>query len=96
MMEDNDKDIINLLDEAGKEHEFEIIDAVECDEQQYLALVPIFDEAEDSLDDSGDLVILRVSDEEDEDGEQYLEAIEDEEEYKKVADMFMDRLKDEF
>lgn len=95
-IENTEKDIINLLDEEGNEHEFEIIDAVECDDQQYLALVPVFDDAEDSLDDSGELVILRVSDDEDDGGEQFLEAIEDEAEYTKVADLFMDRLKDEF
>lgn len=96
MMENTEKDIINLLDEEGNEHEFEIVDAVECDDQQYLALVPIFDEAEESLEDSGELVILRVSDDEDDGGEQFLEAIEDEAEYTKVADLFMERLKDEF
>lgn len=96
MMENTEKDVINLLDEEGNEHEFEIIDAVECDDQQYLALVPIFDEAEDSLEDSGELVILRVSEDEDDSDEQFLEAIEDEAEYTRVADMFMERLKDEF
>lgn len=97
MMENTEKDVINLLDEEGNEHEFEIIDAVECDDQQYLALVPIFDEAEDSLEDSGELVILRVCDDEGgSDDDQFLEAIEDEGEYTRVADMFMERLKDEF
>lgn len=96
MMENTEKDVINLLDEEGNEHEFEIIDAVECDDQQYLALVPIFDDAEESLEDSGELVILRVSDDEDDSEEQFLEAIEDEAEYARVADLFMDRLKDEF
>ena len=42
------------------------------------------------------LVILRVSDEEDEDGEQYLDVIEDEEEFNRVADLFMGRLEEYF
>lgn len=96
--ERTEKDVISLLDEDGKEHEFEIVDALELNDNQYLALVPLFDEsqAEAALDDSGELVILRVSDEEDEDGEQYLDAIEDEDEYNKVAELFMGRLEDYF
>ena len=95
-MEQNDraeKDVISLLDEEGKEHEFEIVD-----DRQYLALVPLYDESQaaEALEDSGELVILRVSDEEDEDGEQYLDAVDNEEEYTRVADLFMARLEDYF
>ena len=84
--ERTEKDVISLLDEEGKEHEFEIVDALELEDRQYLALVPLYDEsqAEEALEDSGELVILRVSDE------------EDEEEYNRVADLFMGRLEDYF
>ena len=100
-MEENErmeKDVISLLDEDGKEHEFEIVDALELEEKQYLALVPLYDEsqAEEALEDSGELVILRVSEEEDEDGEQYLDAIDNEEEYNRVAELFMGLLEDYF
>ena len=97
-MEENERDVISLLDEEGKEHEFEIVDALEMNDNQYLALVPLYDESqpEAALEDSGELVILRVCDEEDEDGEQYLDAIEDEDEYNKVAELFMGRLEDYF
>ena len=100
-MEENErmeKDVISLLDEDGKEHEFEIVDALELEEKQYLALVRLYDEsqAEEALEDSGELVILRVSEEEDEDGEQYLDAIDNEEEYNRVAELFMGRLEDYF
>lgn len=97
-MEENERDVISLLDEEGKEHEFEIVDALEMDDSQYLALVPLYDEnqPEAALEDSGELVILRVCDEEDENGEQYLDAIEDEDEYNKVAELFMGRLEDYF
>lgn len=93
-----EKDVISLLDEEGKEHEFEIVDALELDGKEYLALVPLYDESQaaESLEDSGELVILRVSEEEDESGEQYLDAIESEEEYNKVAELFMGRLEDYF
>ena len=93
-----EKDVISLLDEDGKEHEFEIVDALELEEKQYLALVPLYDEsqAEEALEDSGELVILQVSEETDEDGEQYLDAIEDEDLYNRVAELFMGRLEDYF
>ncbi|MCI9195761.1 MAG: DUF1292 domain-containing protein [Angelakisella sp.] len=93
-----EKDVISLLDEDGKEHEFEIVDALELEGKQYLALVPLYDEsqAEDALEDSGELVILQVSEETDEDGEQYLDAIEDEDLYNRVAELFMGRLEDYF
>ena len=93
-----EKDVISLLDEDGKEHEFEIVDALELEGKQYLALVPLYDEsqAEEALEDSGELVILRVSEEEDEDGGQYLDAIDNEDEYNKVAELFMGRLEDYF
>ena len=93
-----EKDVISLLDEEGKEHEFEIVDALELDDCQYLALLPLYgpDEAQEALDDSGELVIFRVNDEEDPDGEQYLDVIEDEEEFARVSDLFMERLEDLF
>ena len=93
-----EKDVISLLDEDGKEHEFEIVDALELEGKQYLALVPLYDEsqAEETLEDSGELVILQVSEETDEDGEQYLDAIEDEDLYNRVAELFMGRLEDYF
>lgn len=96
MSNESEKDIISLLDEEGHEHEFEIIDAVEYKDQQYLAMIPIFEDPEANLEDDGNLVILRVSDTENEDGEQYLDAIEDEDEYNAVAALFMERLEDEF
>ncbi len=91
-----EKDIISLLDEEGNEHEFEIVAATEYKDEEYLALVPIFENADELLEDEGELVILRVGKEEAEDGESYLEAVEDEEEYSAVANLFMDILEDEY
>ncbi len=100
-MEENaraEKDVISLVDENGKEQEFENVDALELNDNQYLARVPLYDEdqSQEALEDSGELVILRVSDEEDEDGEQYLDAIDNDEEYDQVADLFMERLEEYF
>ena len=65
-MEQNDraeKDVISLLDEEGKEHEFEIVDALELDDRQYLALVPLYDESQaaEALEDSGELVMPSIT-----------------------------------
>lgn len=86
-------DILTLVDEDGVEHQFEVVDSAEVDGQNYMALVPIFDEPEDLLEDSGELVILRVVED---GGEEFLEAIEDEEEFDKIGQFFMDRLSDVF
>ena len=94
-MEDKeyDPDIITLSNENGEEYSFEIIDAIETDDNKYLALLPVFENAEESLEDSGDLVILKVF--EDEAGE-YYEEIDDDDEYETIADAFVSRLQDLF
>jgi len=84
-------DILTLEDDEGNEHKFEVIDSIEHNDQEYLAMIPVFDEAPDSLEDDGELVILKT--EEDSDGE-YLSAIEDEDEFNEVAAIFMERLED--
>ena len=86
-------DIITLVDDDGIEHEFEIVDSAEFDGGNYMALVPTFEDGQDLLDDSGELVILKVVADE---GDEYLEAIENEEEFDKVSAFFMERLADTF
>ena len=84
-------DLLTLVDEEGVEHTFEMADNAELDGQNYVALVPVFDAPEELLEDSGELVILRVPQE---NGEEFLDAIEDEEEFNRVGDFFMQRLSD--
>lgn len=86
-------ELLTLVDEEGVEHEFELVDSEEVDGVRYVALVPVFDGGEDVLDDSGELVVLRVVEE---DGEEFLEAIEDEEEFDRMGEFFMERLQDVF
>ena len=86
-------DIITLADDDGKEYSFEILDAIETDEARYLALLPTFDDPQKMLDDSGELVIVKVGEE---NGEEYFYEIEDDDEYETVADAFVDRLQDLF
>ncbi len=95
-MEENKEynpDIVTLADDDGKEYSFEILDAVETDEARYLAMLPVYDDPKKLLDDSGELVIVKVMEE---DGEEYFCEIEDDDEYETIADAFMDRLQDAF
>lgn len=93
--QDLERDLMTLTDDEGVEHEFEVIDTLDLDDERYMALIPVFDAPEDSLDDSGELVILKVVVDEAA-KEEYLEPIEDDAEFTKVADMFMERLEDYF
>ncbi len=84
-------DIISLLDENDQEFNFEVLDRIETDEGRYIALLPIYDDPKQQLDDSGELVILKVIEE---NGEDFFEEIEDDDEYETIADAFTDRLQD--
>lgn len=86
-------DILTLMDEDGCEHQFEVIDDLDVDDEQYLAMIPYFGEQEEEmLEDDGELVILKSV--EDEDGTEYLEPIDNEEEFNKISAMFMKRLEE--
>ncbi len=84
-------DLISLTDDDGVEYNFEVIDAIESDEGRYLAMLPLFDDPEKMLQDSGELVIVKVGEE---NGEEYYYEIEDDDEYDFVADAFIERLED--
>ena len=86
-------DLISLVDEDGKEYKFEVLDAIETDIGRYLALLPIYDDPQKMLDDSGELVIVKSFVD---DGEEYFDEIEDDDEYETVADAFAERLEDFF
>lgn len=93
MAEEYNPDIITLEDDDGKEYTFEMLDRIETDEARYVALLPVYDNPEKLLEDSGELVILRVNEE---NGDEYFEDIEDDAEYDMIADAFTDRLQDIF
>ncbi|MBR4099389.1 MAG: DUF1292 domain-containing protein [Clostridia bacterium] len=96
MAENNNEfnpDILTLADDDGKEYTFEVLDAIETDMGRYLALLPTFEDPKKMLEDSGELVIVKVGEE---NGEEYYYEIEDDDEYETVADAFVDRLEDIF
>ena len=93
-MEDEELDnIIVLNDEQGNEVQFEFLDLVELDNEEYVVLLPVTDEGEE---DEGDPVILKLEDtDEDSEGESYV-GVEDEEILNQVFSIFKEKYKDEF
>ena len=89
MSEEFNPDIVTVIDENGVEHTFEELDRIETDTAKYVALLPVYDEAEEILDDDGELIILRVSEE---NGETYLEPIEDDDEFNEIGKILEERL----
>lgn len=81
--------IIILNDEEGNEVEFEFLDLIEYEGEEYVVLLPV-EEAEDA----GEVVILQVEDI-DEEEESYI-SVEDEDVLNKVFEIFKDKFKDEF
>lgn len=86
-------DLVTLLDEEGNEHEFELVDTLEENGQRFVALVAAYDDPDEQLQDDGELVVLKSVEE---NGEEFLESIEDEETFNRVSSLFMERLQDEF
>ncbi len=83
-------DIVSVVDDDGTEHLFEEIDRIETEDgNRYVALLPIYDDSVEILDDDGDVFILKVIEE---DGETYLVQIEDEKEFNEIGNLFEDRL----
>lgn len=74
---EDDTGMITLLDEEGNEHDFELINILKVDQNEYAVLLPPEDDATEAF------VLKRTEDEE---GNELLVDIEDEEEWQKVAD----------
>lgn len=74
---DNDfkPDLITLIDEQNVEHNFEILDTIENDKGVFYALYPVFENAEEAVEDSGEYYIMEVIEE---DGEEQLAEVDDE------------------
>lgn len=84
--------ILVLNDEEGNEVEFEFLDLIEYEGEEYVVLLPV--ESEES-EDAGEVVILKLEDTESEDEESYV-SVEDEEVLNKVFEIFKEKFEDEF
>ena len=90
------EDIISMMDEEGNQSEYKIVACAELDGVEYMALEPIIEDPEEELMDAAELVFLKVSEETDEDGEAFLDTIQDDEEFERVAEVFRDKLSEEY
>ena len=73
-----EKQLIETVDEEGNLVTFELFDILEFEEKEYALLLPA-----ESEEDNDEVVLMRLS----KDGEDYLfEAIEDDEEFDKVSE----------
>lgn len=90
-------DLFELVDEEGNKQTFELLDCMEYEEEKYYALTPYYDEeeAQQMLEDSGEVVILRAEYDE-QTGEEILASIEDEELFDRIGAVFMDRIEEMF
>ena len=81
--------IIVLNDENGEEIEFEFLDLIEYEGEEYVVLLPNDEE------DADEVVILKLEDTDSEDEESYV-SVEDEDVLKAVFEIFKEKFKDEF
>lgn len=83
--------IVILNDEEGNEVQFEFLDLIEYNEEEYVILLPVEDEISEE---PGEVVILKVESTS-EDEESYV-SVEDEEVLNNVFEIFKEKFKDEF
>lgn len=81
-------EIFTLTDEEGNEHEFELWDILEVDGSVYYGLIPYTEDAEAMIEEDTELVILKVGEE---NGEEYLATIDNDEEYERIGQMFLEK-----
>ncbi len=81
-------EIITLEDDLGNEKDFEFLDVVEYDGDEYIILWPVGEE------ESNEVMILRIESVDDQ-TENYI-GIDDEEVFQKVFDIFKKRYQDQF
>jgi len=92
-MEDERDDIVVLVDENGEEVEFEHIDTIEMNDNEYVVLAPYLEEETEETDEE-EIIILKVD--HNENGEDSFVTVEDEEELDAVFEEFQSRMEEEF
>lgn len=85
-------ELFELIDDEGNKKNFELIDAVELDGEQYFAMVPAIED-DDFLNADCDLVILKSIED---NGEEILASIDDDDEFDKVSAFFLQRMQEAF
>jgi uncharacterized protein YrzB (UPF0473 family) len=91
-MEERD-DVVVLIDEDGKEVEFEHLDTIEMIGNEYVVLLPL-EETEEVEDDTDEVIILKI--EHNADGEDSFISVEDDDELEEVFEEFKRHMEDEY
>ncbi|HPC99992.1 MAG TPA: DUF1292 domain-containing protein [Acetivibrio sp.] len=91
MSEERD-DLVVLVDENGEETEYEYLDTIEFNENEYVVLLSV--EQSNNEDNMDEVVILKIV--EDPDGEDSFVTIDDESEMEAVFEEFKTRMAEEF
>ena len=90
-MEEKDytPEIFTLTDEEGNEQEFELMDMMEENGTVYYALVPYTEDPDAMIEEDTELVVLKVGEE---NGEEFLATIDNDEEYERIGQLFIQRI----
>lgn len=92
-LDENVSNIIILNDENGNEVQFEFLDLIEYESEEYVVLLPVVEEGDD---DDGEVVILKVDDSEDGSDEESYVSVDDEDTLTAVFEIFKEKFKEEF
>ena len=80
-------DLLSVTDEDGNEIVFELLERYETDDDVYVAITEYHDVVEEIVEADYEVIILKVVN--DENGDEYLEEIQDDIEYEQVSDILM-------
>ena len=83
-------DLYTLVDENGVEQKFELLDTMDVGNDRYYALVPYYDDPTKELEADTELVVLKS--EFDANNDEALVSIDDDAEYERIGNMFLERL----
>lgn len=89
-MSENFDNIIILNDENGDEAEFEFLDLIAYEDEEYAVLLPV-----EESDEAGEVVILKLE-ETDNDTEEAYVSVDDDDTLMAVFNIFKDKFKNEF
>lgn len=91
--ENYEPDIISVTDDDGNEILFELLERYENDNGVYVAITEYRDDAEDIVEADYEVIILKIAEE---NGDEYLEEIEDEAEYNEVSEILMNKIEQQY
>lgn len=87
-----DSELITLEDDDGISTTYELLDTLEENDEIYYALVPCSDDPENSLQESAELIVLKLEDPLSPDSS--LITIDDDGEYERIGNIFLKRLEE--